>query len=56
MIAQALAVGLAIGGLARWLARRDADIAHRNLAALLAEQVADQERADERAIADNLDI
>ena len=56
MIAKALAVALVIGGLARWLGRRDADIAHRNLAALLAEQVADQERADDRAIADNLDI
>ena len=43
MIAEALALALAIGGLARWLARRDADIAHRNLAALLAEQVAGDE-------------
>ena len=56
MIAKALIVVLAIGGLARWLARRDADIAHRNLAALLADQVAEQERADDRAIADKLDI
>ena len=43
MIAEALAVGMAIGGLARWLGRRDADIAHRNLVALLAEQVAGDE-------------
>lgn len=47
MIAEALAVALAIGGLARWLARRDADIAHRSLAALLAEQVADQGLVDD---------
>lgn len=38
--------------LARWASarRRDADEAHRNVLALLAEQ------ADDRAIADNLDI
>lgn len=56
MIAEALAVGMAIGWIARWLGRRDADIAHRNLAALLAEQVAEQERADDAAIKDKFDI
>lgn len=56
MIAEALIVVVAIGGLARWFRRRDADIAHRSLAALLAEQVADRERAGDRAIADNLNI
>lgn len=40
--------------LCRYLARQDADEAHRNLARLVAEQAA--ERADDRAIADNLDV
>jgi len=44
--------------LARWASarRRDADEAHRNVLALLAEQADTQARADDRAIADNLDI
>jgi len=48
--------------LARWASarRRDADEAHRNVLALLADQADDladdRARADDRAIADNLDI
>jgi hypothetical protein len=41
---------VALWWLCRYLARQDADEAHRNLARLLAEQ------ADDRAIADNLDV
>ena len=40
----------------RMVARRSADEAHANLARLLAEQADDRERADERVIADNLDV
>jgi len=43
-------------GLCRAAARADADEAHRNLLDLLAEQTEARERADARAIADNLDI
>jgi len=44
--------------LARWASarRRDADEAHRNVLALLADQADARERADDRAIADNLDV
>jgi hypothetical protein len=54
---------LAVGGgwwagwtLHRWLHRGDAEQTQRNLLDLLAEQADTRERADARAIADNLDI
>lgn len=54
------ALALAGWGACRLRARRHADDAHRNVLALLADQAVDladdRARADDRAIADNLDI
>lgn len=49
-------LALAGWGACRLRARRDADEAHRNVLALLADQTDARALADDRAIADNLDI
>lgn len=55
----ALVVGLAwlmVWALCRMAARGDTEEAQRNLVDLLAEQADARERADARALADNLDL
>lgn len=54
-----LCVVIAIAAWRAWrrqAAGRDAEAAQRDLLALLAEQADQRERADDRAIADNLDL
>ncbi len=53
--------GLGVAGVFAWILSRrqagnEADVAHQNLLALLAEQTDTQAQVDDRAIADNLDI
>ena len=47
---------VALWWLCRYLARQDADEAHRNLARLVVEQIVNEEDDANRQISDNLDV